>query len=73
MMAQRSDVDRRARRTVPRQCVSDWGMHKDASDVRFTFSVDMKARVINVEAKIVYRARPLKDEIAALQKRPLEA
>jgi len=24
-----SDVDRRAKRTKPRQCVSDYGMHKD--------------------------------------------
>lgn len=25
-----SEVDRRAKRTVPRQCLSDHGMHKDA-------------------------------------------
>ena len=28
----RSDIDRRAKRYVPRQCVSDWGMHKDAEN-----------------------------------------
>ena len=26
----RSEVDRRAKRDVPQQCVSDYGMHKDA-------------------------------------------
>jgi hypothetical protein len=26
----RSDIDRRAKRYAPRQCVSDHGMHKDA-------------------------------------------
>jgi hypothetical protein len=31
-MAQRSDVDRRAKRYAPKQCVADHGMHKDAPD-----------------------------------------
>jgi hypothetical protein len=26
----RSDIDRRAKRYAPMQCVSDYGMHKDA-------------------------------------------
>lgn len=31
-MAQRSEIDRRAKRYAPRQCVSDYGMHKDAPE-----------------------------------------
>lgn len=31
MMAMRSDVDKRARRYASKQCVADYGMHKDAS------------------------------------------
>jgi hypothetical protein len=29
-----SEVDKRAKRNAPRQCVSDYGMHKDAGVVR---------------------------------------
>lgn len=30
-MPRRSHIDKRSKNTRPRQCVSDYGMHKDAS------------------------------------------
>lgn len=56
----RSEIDKRAKRTVPRQCVSDYGMHKDAPSAH--------ERVAKTR-----RYAPLKDELRKLQERSLKA
>ena len=43
-----SDIDRRLRRTVPRQCVADYGMHKDA-----------KIPPVKIERKRVFSFAPV--------------
>lgn len=50
---ERSEIYRRSRRNeAPVQCVADHGMHKDA--VR--------------EPRVIFRARPLRDEIKRLRR-----
>lgn len=58
-----SEVDRRATRTVPRQCLSDVGMHKSVEPEL------PKIMSFGPKKVRVYRARPLKDELAALRKK----
>ena len=79
-MAQRSEIDRRAKHYAPRQCLSDHGMHKDAESERITteaLDIAQFGRVLHERPpKVVYRARPgkrtyrartLKDDLIALR------
>lgn len=61
-----SEIDRRAKRDSPRQCLSDHGMHKDADAAPApTGRVIYKAR----PNRRVFKARSLKDDLAALSVR----
>ena len=64
-MAQHSEIDRRAKRYAPRQCLSDYGMHKDAGSKQESFAgkIIYRAR----PGKRTYRARTLKDDLIALR------
>lgn len=68
VLVQRSEIDRRAKHNVPRQCVSDYGMHKDASATPEPPAgrVIYKARpYTGVQVK---RYRPLRDDLAAMSR-----
>lgn len=66
-MAMWSEVDKRAKRNSPRQCLSDWGMHRDADDYHLSQQEQkVFAKAARRTARIVYRARSVKDEVAAL-------
>jgi hypothetical protein len=58
-----SEVDKLAKRNSLRQCLSDWGMHRDADDY---FSSRVLAKAQRRSAKVIFRARSNKDKVAAL-------
>ena len=43
-MARRSEIDKRAKRTVSRQCVADHGMHKDAPERSAPIDIEQKVK-----------------------------
>lgn len=57
-----SEIDKRARRTVPKQCVSDHGMHKDADNV-----VAFKPRVADKGTSVTHM--PLREELILVTRR----